>query len=113
MSTRDASLPNDARLYDFRHYQSAFPLPDWGSLAEWKKERRKIRRHLYVCSGMNAQTEAFKAREDICDFANNWMLSTGVVEVPKLVGLNPQRVASWELEPLSYLNGFETVVLKR
>jgi ABC-type transport system substrate-binding protein len=60
-----------------------------------------------------ASPEAFKAREDLNDFANNWMLSTGVVEVPKLVGLNPQRVASWELEPLSYLNGFETVVLKR
>jgi ABC-type transport system substrate-binding protein len=60
-----------------------------------------------------ASPEGYKLREDLSDWAYYWMLSPGVVEVPKLVAINPERVASWELEPLTYLNRFDTVILKR
>lgn len=62
MAERDASLPVDGRLYRFRNYQSVFPLPEWGSLAEWKRERKTIRRHLWLCTGLNANTTAFRAK---------------------------------------------------
>ncbi len=60
--TTDQMLDSDARLYQFRNYQSTMTPPNWGTLAEWKKERRRIRRHLLMCAGLNAQTAAFKAK---------------------------------------------------
>ncbi len=62
MITPDAALPDDARLYGFRHYKSVFSMPEWGSLAQWKKERQNIRQHLWLCAGLNDQTMAFQAR---------------------------------------------------
>lgn len=60
--TTDQMLDADARLYSHRGYQSTMPLPAWPSLAEWKRERGRIRQHLLLCAGLNAQTAAFKAR---------------------------------------------------
>ena len=65
MDIQDASLPVDARLYAFRNYQSVFPMPEWQSLAHWKKERQRIRRHLTLCSGLNDTTTAFEARGQV------------------------------------------------
>jgi dienelactone hydrolase len=62
MTTPDLSLPIDARLYRFRNIQSVFPLPEWGSLAQWKKKREEIRQHLWLTTGLNDRTSAFKAR---------------------------------------------------
>ena len=62
MAEQDASLPMDARLYAFQYFYSVFPVPDWGSLAQWKTERKKIRQHIWMCSGLNDQTMAYKAR---------------------------------------------------
>jgi hypothetical protein len=62
MNKRDASLPVDGRLYQHRTVQSVLPLPEWGSLAEWKRERAKIRRHLWLCTGMNSVTQAFRPK---------------------------------------------------
>ena len=63
----DQMLDTDARLYEFRNYQSTMSPPDWSSLTEWKKERIRIRRHLLLCAGLNAQTAAFKARGRIVE----------------------------------------------
>ena len=51
------------------------------------------------------------------DAASDWayenMLAAGVVEVPKVVAVNPNRVAFWELQPLAFfINHFESVILK-
>lgn len=62
MSTPDLSLPDDARLYSFRNYRTVFPLPEWGDLKEWQRERQEIRAHLWRCTGLNAQTTAFRAK---------------------------------------------------
>lgn len=59
---REPVLENDARLYERRGYTSVMGLPQWPTLAQWRKERRRIRRHLRVCAGLNARTGAFKAR---------------------------------------------------
>ena len=37
-------------------------------------------------------------------------LSTGTVEVPVLIGYNPDTVASWDLAPYELPNSFETIV---
>ena len=37
-------------------------------------------------------------------------LTSGVVEVPVLIGLNPDTVESWGLKPYELPNSFETVV---
>ncbi|MEW6756006.1 MAG: acetylxylan esterase [Candidatus Latescibacterota bacterium] len=58
----DVTLPDDARLYAFRHYRSVFPLPEWGDLGQWRRQRRRIRDHLWRCTGLNARTAAFRAR---------------------------------------------------
>ena len=60
--TPDPLLNADARLYAFRNFDSTMPLPAWPSLSRWRQERERIRRHLGLCAGLNAQTAAFKAR---------------------------------------------------
>ena len=52
----------DARLYSCRNFQTTMPLPRWTSLGRWRRERLRIRRHLRLCAGLNAETAAFKAR---------------------------------------------------
>ena len=50
------------------------------------------------------------SRERILDWAHDMTLSGGVVEVPVLIGFNPDTVASWDLAPYELVNSFETVV---
>jgi hypothetical protein len=59
--TTDLMLSTDARAFNYRNYESVMPLPEWGELEQWQKERKEIRRHLLLCAGLNAQTAAFKA----------------------------------------------------
>ncbi len=54
--------------------------------------------------------ENLAARERILDWAYDMTLSTGVVEVPVLIGFNPDTVESWNLAPYELPNSFETVV---
>ena len=67
MTPPDRSLDTDARLYSCRSYDSVMPLPQWPTLARWRRERTQIRRHLRVCAGLSAQTAAFKARGRVVD----------------------------------------------
>lgn len=57
--------------------------------------------------------ENLAARERILDWAYDMTLSTGVVEVPVLIGFNPDTVESWNLAPYELPNSFETVVPAR
>lgn len=54
--------------------------------------------------------ENLQARERILDWAYDMTLSTGVVEVPVLIGFNPDTVERWDLAPYELPNSFETVV---
>ena len=62
MSTPDLSLPIDARLYRYRNLQTVFPMPEWSSLAKWKRRSEEIRQHLWLTTGLNDRTSAFKAK---------------------------------------------------
>ena len=50
------------------------------------------------------------SRENIVDRAHYWGLTGGVVEVPVLIGFNPETVQSWDLKPWDLVNSFETVL---
>ncbi|MXY21003.1 MAG: hypothetical protein F4Y49_06670 [Dehalococcoidia bacterium] len=54
--------------------------------------------------------ENLASRERILDWAYDMTLTSGVVEVPVLIGLNPDTVESWNLKPYELPNSFETVV---
>ena len=54
--------------------------------------------------------ENLASRERILDWAYDMALSGGVVEVPVLIGFNPDTVESWDLAPYELPNSFETVV---
>ena len=56
--------------------------------------------------------ENLATREAIMDRWYNWTLGGGIVEVPTLIGMNPDTVESWDLKPWRMINSFETVVLK-
>jgi hypothetical protein len=58
----DQMLSSDSRVFNYSNYESVRALPDWGELAEWKRQRRQIRQQLRLCAGLNAQTAAFRAR---------------------------------------------------
>ena len=87
MSIPDAALPDDARLYAFRHYKSVFPMPEWPSLARWKKERLNIRQHLQLCAGLNDQTAAFKPRGRIVSTFEHGDLQIENICIEPLPGL--------------------------
>ncbi len=87
MSTRDASLPVDGRLYAFRNYQSVFPLPEWGSLVEWKRARRKIREHLWLCTGLNNQTLTYRPRARVVSKFEHEGIVIENIQVETLPGL--------------------------
>ncbi len=53
--------------------------------------------------------ENLASRERIVDRAHYWGLAAGVVEVPILIGFNPETVASWDLKPWDLPNSFETI----
>ena len=54
--------------------------------------------------------ENLASREKIIDRAHYWGLTGGVVEVPVLIGFNPDTVQSWDLKPWDLVNSFETVL---
>ncbi len=54
--------------------------------------------------------ENLASRERILDWAYDMTLSTGVVEVPVLIGFNPDTVERWDLNPYELPNSFETVI---
>ncbi len=53
--------------------------------------------------------ENLASREKIIDRAHYWGLTGGVVEVPVLIGFNPETVQSWDLKPWDLPNSFETI----
>ena len=54
--------------------------------------------------------ENLASRERIVDEAWRLGLTGGVVEVPVLIGFNPETVQSWDLKPWDLPNSFETVI---
>ena len=54
--------------------------------------------------------ENLATRERILDWAYDMTLSVGTVEVPVLIGFNPDTVESWNLAPYELPNSFETIV---
>jgi ABC-type transport system substrate-binding protein len=54
--------------------------------------------------------ENLASREAILDWAYDMTLTTGTVEVPALIGFNPDTVESWILAPYDLPNSFETIV---
>ena len=87
MATPDVSLPIDARLYAFRNYQSVFPMPEWGSLAEWKRDRKKIRKHLKLCAGLSDQTDAFRAKGRVIRTFDHEGIAVENIRIETLPGL--------------------------
>ena len=63
--TADKKLGLDGRLYKHKNHTTVIPLPEWPTLAKWKKERLRYRHHLRLCTGINDQTSAFKAKGHI------------------------------------------------
>ena len=58
----DTSLPRDSRLYRYRHIDNVVPLPNWGTLAQWKRRRTDIRRHLKLSAGLTEDTMRFRPK---------------------------------------------------
>ena len=54
--------------------------------------------------------ENLASREAILEWAYDMTLTTGTVEVPALIGFNPDTVESWILAPYDLPNSFETIV---
>ncbi len=54
--------------------------------------------------------ENLASRERILDWAYDMTLTGGVVEVPVLIGFNPDTVEKWDLAPYELPNSFETIV---
>jgi hypothetical protein len=54
--------------------------------------------------------ENLATREAINDFAFDMALTGGVVEVPVLIGFNPDTIESWNLAPWELPNSFESIV---
>ncbi len=61
---------------------------------------------------LKGSAENLTSREEIFDWAFDQMFAAGVVEVPTLIGVNPDRVSEWKLLPFRDINNFESVVLK-
>ena len=54
--------------------------------------------------------ENLASRERMSDFAFDMALTGGVVEVPVLIGFNPDTIESWDLAPWDLPNSFETII---
>ncbi len=87
MSTPDLSLPIVARLYRYRNIQSVFPLPDWGTLAQWKRKRQQIRQHLWLTTGLNDRTTAFRAKGRVIKTFEHQGIDIENIRVETLPGL--------------------------
>lgn len=57
--------------------------------------------------------ENLASREKIVDWAYDNVLTIGTVEVPVLIGFNPETVVRWDLAPWDLVNSFETIVVPR
>lgn len=57
--------------------------------------------------------ENLATRERYFDWNYHMRFAVGVVEVPTLIGVNPDRVLQWKLQPLRDINSFESVILKK
>ena len=58
-----------------------------------------------------ASPENLAAREELTDRWFSRKLSGGIVEVPTLIGYDPERVGGWDLKPFRATNSFDTVIL--
>ena len=54
--------------------------------------------------------ENLASRERIFDDYYNKTLTIGTVEVPVLIGYNPDTIRGWDLRPYDLPNSFETIV---
>ena len=86
-----------------------WPLPagGWNPSIEdnrWWQDRENTRVQ------KKASEDNLASREAILDWAYDMTLSTGTVEVPVLIGFNPDTVESWNLAPYELPNSFETIV---
>ena len=54
--------------------------------------------------------ENIASREKIGDWAYDMALTGGVVEVPVLIGFNPDTIERWDLAPYDLPNSFETII---
>lgn len=57
-----------------------------------------------------ASNENLMTREQLTDRWFERKLAGGIVEVPTLIGMNPETVQSWDLKPWRLTNSFDTVV---
>ena len=57
-----------------------------------------------------ASPEQLARRAEINAWSHDMTLATGTVEVPVLIGFNPDTVASWDLAPYELPNSFDTIV---
>ncbi|MCH8311329.1 MAG: hypothetical protein IIB17_12660, partial [Chloroflexi bacterium] len=55
-------------------------------------------------------SENLASRESMADWAFDMALTGGVVEVPVLIGFNPDTIESWDLAPWDLPNSFETII---
>jgi peptide/nickel transport system substrate-binding protein len=60
---------------------------------------------------LKGSAENLATREAYFDWAHEQRFAAGVVEVPTLIGINPDRVLAWTLQPFRDINGFHTVIL--
>ncbi len=60
---------------------------------------------------LKGSPENLSSREAAWDWAFEQMFAAGVVEVPTLIGVNPERVLVWNLLPFRDINNFESVIL--
>ncbi len=58
-----------------------------------------------------ASSENLATREEMMDRWFSRKVAGGIVEVPTLIGMNPDRVETWDLKPWRLTNSFDTVVL--
>ncbi len=54
--------------------------------------------------------ENLASRQKIGDFAWDMALTGGTVEVPALIGVNPDTIESWDLAPWDLPNSFESII---
>ena len=89
-----------------------WPLPSGGYNAGLEDNRYFDYRNVTRAQAKGSP-ENLATRESIRDEAWHMGLTGGVVEVPVLIGFNPETVQSWDLKPWDLPNSFETVLPTR
>lgn len=59
-----------------------------------------------------ASAENLQTRQDMMDRWHSLRLGGGIVEVPTLIGFDPETVEGWSLRPWRTINSFDTVIIK-